>query len=102
VLAGDAVIGEVVADRLPGGTSVVGTLDDLTEPSAGLGGVDAVGVQRGPLDVVDLPAREVRTADLPVLAVAVRRQDERTLSRASQNPYPSHPELPSEMLAPTL
>ena len=36
VRAGNAVVCELVADRLPGLAAVVGALDDLSEPAAGL------------------------------------------------------------------
>ena len=41
VRAGHAVVGELVADRLPGLAAVVGALDHLAEPAAGLRRVDA-------------------------------------------------------------
>jgi hypothetical protein len=37
--------------------------------------------------MIHLPARKVRAADLPVLALAVRCQDERAFPRADQNSY---------------
>ena len=40
--------------------------------------------------MVDLPAGEVRAADVPFFALAVRGQDERALARADQNPYLAH------------
>ena len=40
--------------------------------------------------MVDLPAAEVGTADVPVFALAVRRQDERALARANQHPHLAH------------
>src|SRR5688572_26818181 len=40
--------------------------------------------------MVDLPAREEGAFDLPVRALAVRRQDERTLLGADQYPYLAH------------
>ena len=91
--AGDAVVDELVADRLPGLAAVVGALDHLPEPAAGLRRVQPVRVGGRALEVVDLPAREVRAADVPLLALAVRRQDERALARADQYSYPAHPQL---------
>src|SRR5262249_10145565 len=91
--AGGAVVGELVADRRPGLAAVVGALHDLPEPAAALRGVEPVGVGRRPLDVVDLPAGEVGSADLPPAARAVGREDEGALARAHQNPYSAHPFL---------
>src|SRR6187401_3213530 len=69
VRPGSAVVGELVAGRLPGLAAVVRSLDELTEPAARLRGVDAIGIGRRPLEVVHLPAREVRAADVPGLAL---------------------------------
>ena len=90
VRPGGAVVAELVADRRPGAAAVVGALDDLAEPAAGLRGVQPVRVGRRPLDVVDLPAREVRPAHVPLLPLAVRAQHERALARPDQHPYTAH------------
>ena len=90
VRAGDAVVAELVADRLPGRAAVVGALDHLPGPAAGLRRVQPVRVGGRSLDVVDLPAREVRPADVPPLPLAVRRQHERALARADQDPDTTH------------
>ena len=82
-----AVVGEPVAHGLPGRPAVVGSLDDLARPAAGLRGVQPVRVGRGPFQVIDLPAGEVRPADLPPVPRAVRGQDERALARTRQYPY---------------
>ncbi len=71
--AGDAVVGELVADGVPGFAAVVGALDDLAEPAAGLRGVDAVGVGGRAFEVVHLPAGEVRAGDVPVFRACRRR-----------------------------
>ncbi len=63
-----ALVAEVVADRVPRLAAVVGPVDDLAEPPARLRGVEPVRVGRRPLHVVDLPAAEVRPADVPVPA----------------------------------
>src|SRR5262245_47701177 len=42
----------------PGFAAVIGPLNDLAKPAAGLGGVDAIRIHTRSLDVVDLPARE--------------------------------------------
>ena len=84
VRAGNAVVGELVAHRCPRLAAVVGALNDLAEPAAGLRGVDAVGINRRALEVVDLPAGEVRTADVPLFALAVGGEDECAFARADQ------------------
>src|SRR5215813_8862484 len=61
---------------VPGFAAVVGALDHLAEPAAGLRGVDAVGIFRRALEVIDLPPSEVRARNLPVLAFAVSSKDE--------------------------
>ncbi len=53
-------------------------------------GVEPVGIGRRPGHVVDLPAREVRTLDVPRPPLLVRGEDERTLAGADQNPYTAH------------
>ncbi len=58
VRAGNAVVGEVVADGRPGFAAVVGALHDLAEPAGGLRGVEAVWVGGRALEVVDFPAGE--------------------------------------------
>src|SRR5258708_7449446 len=40
--------------------------------------------------MVNFPARKVRTADIPLLALPIRRQDERTLACSHQYPYFAH------------
>src|SRR5207237_9983403 len=97
--AGGAVVRELVADRLPGLAAVAGALDELPEPAAGLRRVDPVRIDGRALEVVDLPAAEVRPADVPLAARAVRRQDERALARAHQDPNAAHVTLPAALPA---
>src|SRR5437879_13912962 len=80
--------------RLPRLAAVAGALDDLSEPPARLGRVQPVRVDRRALEVVDLPAREVRATDIPPFALAVRREDERALARTDQDSYSAHGSLP--------
>ena len=87
VRAGNAVVDELVVHRLPRLAAVVRALDHLPEPAAGLRCVQPVRVGGRSLDVVDLPAGKMRTADVPLFALAVRRQDERALARADQYSY---------------
>src|SRR5437879_1066522 len=78
------------AGRLPRLAAVARALHHLSEPAARLRRVQAIGIGGRSLHVVDLPPREVRTAHLPLLALTVTRQDERTLSGAHPNPYSPH------------
>src|SRR2546429_7781705 len=86
-------LGHPAARRLPRLAAVARALDDLAEPPAGLRRVQAVRIGGGSLDVVDLPACEVRAADIPALALALRCQDERTLAGTHQHPYTAHDSL---------
>ena len=98
VSAGYAVVLELVADRLPRLAAVVRALDHLPEPAAGLRRIQPVRVGRRALQVVDLPAREVRAADIPPLALGVGCQDECPLTRANQDSYPAHLLTPSRRM----
>src|SRR5262249_25832038 len=68
VRAGHAVVRELVVHRLPRPAGIVRALDHLAEPAAGLRGVEPVRVRGRTAHVVDLPAGEVWTGDLPLLA----------------------------------
>src|SRR5437588_611552 len=81
---------------VPGLAAVVGALDHLPEPATGQGGVDPVGIGGRAFHVVNLPAPEVGAADVPALALTVRRQQERAFPRPHQYPYPAHDVLLSE------
>src|SRR2546423_7818704 len=93
-------VAEVVADGVPRAAAVVRTLDELAEPPGRLRGVEPVRVGRRALDVVDLPAAEVRPADVPLLAVPVRREDERPLAGPDRYSHSVH--LPDPFLPSTL
>src|SRR5881392_1148625 len=86
-------LGHPAARCLPRLAAVARALDDLAEPPAGLRRVQAVRIGGGSLHVVDLPACEVRAADIPALALAVRCQNEGSLSRADQYSYSAHDPL---------
>src|SRR3954452_10362534 len=92
--AGDGRVAEVVADRLPGLAAVVGTLHELPVPAGRLRRIDAVRIGGRPFQVVHLPAAPERPVDLPVLALAVGRQDERTLARPHEHPHATHQPAP--------
>src|SRR5256885_16447879 len=72
----DQFIG-VASGWVPGFAAIIGTLDDLTEPAAGLRGIQAIRLCRRTFEVINFPARKMRTADCPILAFAIRAQDER-------------------------
>src|SRR6267142_541384 len=79
--------------RLPGLPAVVGALDQLPEPARALRRVEAVGIGGRSLQMVHLPAAEVRPGDVPPVALPVRLEDERALPCTDQYPYPAHPSL---------
>src|SRR5258706_16467218 len=68
----------------PSLASIIRALNDLPEPAARLRRVQPVRVRRRSFDVVNLPARKVRTAHVPLLALSIRGQHERTLPRPNQ------------------
>jgi hypothetical protein len=79
-----ALVEKFVADCLPGPTTVFRTLNDLSEPTGGLRNVQSICVDRGASHVVDLPATEVWTINLPILPALIRREDECTLLSANK------------------
>src|SRR4029453_9614081 len=91
--AGGALVGELVPHRLPALAARVGALDDLSKPAAGLRRVEPIRLHRRTLQVVHLPASEVRPGDVPLLARGGGGQDEGALACAYQNPYPAHRRL---------
>src|SRR5207245_9571628 len=64
--------GHSAAGRLPRLAAVAGALDDLSEPPARLRRVQAIRIGGGAFHVIALPARQVRTADVPPPALAGR------------------------------
>src|SRR5208283_1453115 len=73
------------AGRVPGFSAIIGTLDDLAEPTARLRRVNPVRVRGRTFDMVNFPTREMRAADFPFLALAIRSKNERTLLCADQD-----------------
>src|SRR5580700_3430172 len=88
--AGNCGVLEFVADRLPCLAAVIRSLNQLAEPAGGLRGIDSVGVHGRAFEVIHFPTAKVRAGDVPLLALAIRRQDERALARADQNSYSAH------------
>ena len=75
---------------MPGFPTVVGALDDLAEPSAGLRGVYAVGIRPANLQVIPLPAGEVRAGNVPVFPLAIRSKDECAFAHPVKHSYFAH------------
>src|SRR4051812_4978219 len=88
--AGDSVVHKFIPDWLPGRAAVVGSLDQLPEPAAGLRGIQPIRVGRRTFDMVDLPAPKMRATDLPLFALGIRCQDECALACTNQYPYLRH------------
>ena len=97
VSAGHAVVHELVAHGLPRLAAVARALNLLPEPAAGLRRIESIRIDGRSLQMVDLPAGEVRTADLPLFTLAVRCHDERALPCANQNSYSAHGSFLSEI-----
>src|SRR5262249_42555182 len=76
-----AVVDELVVDGFPRRPTVARALDELTEPRRALRAVDAVRIGWRSLEVIDLPAAEVRSADVPPVALPVGCQHERAFAR---------------------
>src|SRR3954470_2312277 len=93
-----AVVGELVADRLPGLAAVVRPLDDLTVPAGRLARVQPVRIDRRAFQVVHLPAREKGAFDVPGVPLPVRRQHESAFARADEEPHSAHPNPPSRSI----
>src|SRR3954470_15745114 len=66
----------------PGFAAVVGALNNLAKPTARLRRVDAIGINGRAFKVVHLPAAKVRAGNIPLLALAVGREDKRAFARA--------------------
>src|SRR5438046_6651898 len=56
----------------PSLAAVIGAPNDLPEPAAGLRRIDAIRVGGRAREVLHLPARQMRTADVPLLAPTIR------------------------------
>src|SRR5438105_1906695 len=59
----------------PGLPAVVRALDDLPEPTAGLGCINPVGIDRRTFQMVHFPPGKMRTVNLPFFALFVGRTD---------------------------
>src|SRR5271154_3528736 len=65
---------------VPGFAAIVGALDDLAEPSAGLRSIYTVAIDGRTLEVIHFPPGKVRAANLPFFALAISRQNECALA----------------------
>ena len=75
---------------VPGFTRVIRPLNNLSKPTTGLRCIDPVGINRRTFHMINLPAREMRAADLPSFTRAIRCQDERAFSCANENSNFAH------------
>ena len=101
VRAGRPVVFELIADCFPGLPAVIGALDDLAEPTAGLRRVDAVWLGGRAFEVINFPTRKMRAADIPLLALAIGSQNERAFFCADQYSYFTHGRQIEELAART-
>src|SRR5262249_26385825 len=88
--AGGALVGELVADRVPALAAVAGLLDELAEPAGILRRIEPIGVGRRALEVVDLPGGEGWWSDGPGVAPAIRSQDEGAFACTDQDTDGAH------------
>src|SRR4029434_6194556 len=88
--AGDAVIHELVPHWLPRLAPVVGALNLLPKPAAGLRRIQPMRVSGRALEVVDLPTAKIGATDIPPCALGVRPQNERALACPNEYPYHAH------------
>src|SRR5579871_5142419 len=85
-----SLIREFVARRLPGFAAILGALHYLSVPAARLRQIQPLWIDRRPLDVINLPARKMRAANIPLLALSVRCQNECAFARSDQYPCLTH------------
>src|SRR5216684_2875379 len=78
---------------VPGFAAIIGALNDLTEPAAALRRINTIRIGRRSFEVIHLPARKVGAADIPFLALAVRRQHECAFLGPYQYSYLAHSAL---------
>src|SRR5579871_2313499 len=88
--AGCAFVRELVVDRFPGLSTVVGALNELAKPAGALRRIQAIGIDGGAFEVINLPASEMRTAHVPLFTLSIRCEHERALACADENPHAAH------------
>src|SRR5690349_23378946 len=74
----------------PSLAAIIGALNDLAKPAACLRRIYPIRVGGRALQVIHLPARKMRAADIPLLALAIRSKDKCALARSNQHPYSAH------------
>ena len=94
VRAGHALVSELVAHRRPRRAAIVTALNDLPKPRIRLRSIEPVGVNGRAFQVVDLPSRKERPADLPVFPRPIGTQHKRALLCAHQHPHAAHLDPP--------
>src|ERR1035437_3566823 len=85
--------GRLVLSRsrlMPCLAAVVRTLNDLSEPAAGLRSIQPIRISGRSLDVIDLPTGKMRAADGPFFPLAVRRKNKCALPCANEYAYFAH------------
>src|SRR5690348_18314517 len=102
--AGDAVVRELLTDWFPSSTAVLRALDQLPEPAGGLRRINTIWINGRSLHVINFPAREVGTVNVPLFPLAVRSQNECALASANQYTNLAHsltlPDLSVQLLLP--
>src|SRR5262249_17015553 len=74
--------------------AVVRALDELTEPAGSLRRIETVRIGGRSLEVIHLPAAEMRAGDLPPVTLAVGSEDERAFARSDQQSHSAHVRVP--------
>src|ERR1700686_3893057 len=90
VCTGHSVIDKFVTDRLPSFAAIIRSLNHLTEPTAALRCIQPVGIRRRSLHMIYFPARKMRSANIPLLALSIRSKHERAFPCAHQNSHSAH------------
>src|SRR5262249_40170544 len=85
------------ARSLPRLATITRALDDLAKPATRLRCIDPVRIGGRSFDVINLPASKMRAAGLPILPLAVPRQNKRAFARTNQYSYFAHPLLLSNL-----
>src|SRR5579863_6593560 len=80
-----SLVGEFVPDGNECFAAVVGALDLLAEPSAGLRNIKPIRINRRTFEVINLPPAEMWALDVPMFTLCVGTQDESPLPRTCQN-----------------
>src|SRR6266511_3806601 len=84
--------------RVPFFSTVIGTLNDLAEPTAGLRCVNAARIDQRTFHVINFPSRKMRTTDFPSFTRAICCQDERSFSCTNYNSNYAHVFLLSDLM----